>query len=268
MTYFSNVNVGSAPNDGTGDSLRQSFITLNNNFSYINQTIWPDISQNQLIADISSSYISRFNLIETAPGSTGLRILGSSIESSSFGNVGATYHGTSASLTGNVTVGNLIVNGTSTISSYTFESINNTIIGNSVPSEGTFTNLTSLADITMSGNLTGLSYVINSVTNSLSTNVNPSLSLTLGPGSNRKSLTAISVNVNTTITYSSITTGAERTLVLKNYQDGVVRQITLPNDFNNKGATTVLLGANASMLVRFIPFDTTDANVYVNITNN
>jgi hypothetical protein len=29
------INVGSAPNDGTGDSLRTSFIITNNNFSYL-----------------------------------------------------------------------------------------------------------------------------------------------------------------------------------------------------------------------------------------
>jgi hypothetical protein len=29
------INVGSSPNDGTGDSLRTAFITTNNNFSYL-----------------------------------------------------------------------------------------------------------------------------------------------------------------------------------------------------------------------------------------
>lgn len=66
MTHFSNVNVGLAPNDGTGDSLRNSFIILNNNFSYINQVIWPDISQAELTANLNSTYISRFNLAQAS----------------------------------------------------------------------------------------------------------------------------------------------------------------------------------------------------------
>ena len=34
-TSISLVNVGTAPNDGTGDSIRSAFQTVNNNFSYL-----------------------------------------------------------------------------------------------------------------------------------------------------------------------------------------------------------------------------------------
>ena len=62
---FSNVNVGTVPNDGTGDPLRTSFIKINENFQYINEKIWPnlEITPPSLTADITSSYISDFNLI-------------------------------------------------------------------------------------------------------------------------------------------------------------------------------------------------------------
>jgi hypothetical protein len=76
------------------------------------------------------------------------------------------------------------------------------------------------------------------------------------------------MNVNVTIGYSTITAGVERILVIKNRSDGVVRQITLPSSFNNKGSATVLIGANSSAMLHFIPFGTDSANVYVNITNS
>jgi hypothetical protein len=79
---------------------------------------------------------------------------------------------------------------------------------------------------------------------------------------------AVGINVNVTFSYSSITTGVERYVIVKNQNDGVVRQITLPSSFNNKGSTTVLIGANSSAMLQFIPFSTDSANVYVNITNN
>lgn len=65
---FSNVNVGTVPNDGTGDPLRTSFIKINENFQYINQKIWPnlEIDPPSLSADIVSSFISDFNLITAA----------------------------------------------------------------------------------------------------------------------------------------------------------------------------------------------------------
>lgn len=65
---FANVNVGSVPNDGTGDPLRTSFIKLNENFQYINEKIWPNllVDPPSLTADLVSSYISQFNLIQAS----------------------------------------------------------------------------------------------------------------------------------------------------------------------------------------------------------
>ena len=65
---FANVNVGAVPNDGTGDPLRTSFVKLNENFQYINEKIWPNllIDPPSLTADVVSSYISQFNLIQAS----------------------------------------------------------------------------------------------------------------------------------------------------------------------------------------------------------
>jgi hypothetical protein len=63
MAIFSNVNVGTAPNDGTGDSLRTSFTKVNENFQDI-LAIWPNVSENEIFANITSTYVSTFNLVE------------------------------------------------------------------------------------------------------------------------------------------------------------------------------------------------------------
>jgi hypothetical protein len=69
---FSNVNVGAAPNDGTGDPLRTSFTKINENFQYITDTIWPNIQVNSLSTDVVSTYISQFNLIQAQTIESGI----------------------------------------------------------------------------------------------------------------------------------------------------------------------------------------------------
>jgi hypothetical protein len=45
-TSISQVNVGVSPNDGTGDSIRSAFLTVNNNFSYLTAYTLTNISNN------------------------------------------------------------------------------------------------------------------------------------------------------------------------------------------------------------------------------
>ena len=286
MTDFVYVYTGAAPNDGTGNSIRDSFTILNDNFQYIHNNIWPDQSQNDLTANLTSSYISRFNLIQCA-----------TIYSESVGNVGTGYYGetytanvgfegplgttggnsalvSTLSATGNVTVANLFVNGTATFGTFTISSLNNTVIGNSSPASGAFTilsasdNITASKDIIMSsGNIANVRYISRGVSNLLGTNLSASTTIGLGFGTIPQ-YSAVSVNVNVTLGYSTITTGVERLFVFKNWPDGVARQITLPSTFNNKGTTVIPISANSSVMMHFIPFSTDSANVYVNITNN
>ena len=61
---FLSVNIGAAPNDGTGDPLRTAFTKLNDNFTHFTDTIWPNIQITRLTADVTSTYISTFNLLE------------------------------------------------------------------------------------------------------------------------------------------------------------------------------------------------------------
>lgn len=92
---FSNVNVGAAPNDGTGDPLRTSFTKINENFQYITDTIWPNIQISSLSTDVVSTYISQFNLIQAQTVQSGI-----------------TY----SNVTANLVVANAIVQTTSNIS--------------------------------------------------------------------------------------------------------------------------------------------------------
>lgn len=286
MTDFVYVYTGAAPNDGTGNSIRDSFTILNDNFHSIHNNIWPDQSQNDLTANITSTYISRFNLAQAA-----------TIYSESFGNVGANYYGetyvanvgfegplglaggnaaivSTLSATGNVTVANLTVNGVASLSSFSIASLNDTVIGNTSPSTGAFTTLSSTQDLTVGRNINmtdanigNVRYITRSVSNTLSGNLSPTTTLTMGL-STFKQYTAISINANVTFGYSSISPGVERVLIIKNWPDGTVRQLTFPSDFNNKNSTTVTIAANSSAMLYFMPFDTTSANVYVNITND
>jgi hypothetical protein len=289
MTDFVYVYTGAAPNDGTGNSIRDSFTILNENFRWFHGNIWPDQSQNDLTANITSTYISRFNLIQSGE-----------VQSGSFGNIDAssTYLGnvftasnsfqgrlgarggnaaivSTLSATGNVAVANLTVNGSATLSSLTISSLNNTIIGNITPSSGAFTTISSTGNITAgrdialsSANISGVRFLSRSISNSLSGNLTSPATIVISPSSTSAQYNAININVNVIVSYGTITTGTERFLVVKNQNDSVVRQITLPSAFNNKGSTTVLIGANSSAMLHFIPFDTDSANVYVNITNN
>lgn len=289
MTNFVYVYTGAAPNDGTGNSIRDSFTILNENFRWFHGNIWPDQSQNDLTANITSTYISRFNLVQSGE-----------VQSGSFGNTDAssTYLGnvftasnsfqgrlgarggnaaivSTLSATGNVTVANLTVNGSATLSSITINSLNNTIIGNVTPASGAFTTISSTGNITAgrdialtNANITGVRYLVKSITNSLASNLLATATIELTTENQPVSqFRAVSVNTNVTLGYGNITTGVDRVLVIKNQNDGVVRQMTLPSTFNNKGSTTIIIAANSSAMLHFIPFSTDSANVYVNITN-
>ena len=61
MPTFANINTGTAPNDGTGDSLRESFRTTNNNFSILNSIV---ADSGNITANIISTGISTFEQLD------------------------------------------------------------------------------------------------------------------------------------------------------------------------------------------------------------
>jgi len=306
--YFSNViTYPTVPlNSGEGDSLATAFQKLNQNFNTLSNIGNAEIR----VVGITSSYISIFNQLEAATiraqtvGNAGSNFSGNlfsgntvianvftantfstnTITATNYqGNIG-TGGGNAAIVTtlsasGNVSVGNLTVNGFATITSISLSGIENTPIGLTTANIGRFTNLTvtgtssTTGNVNVDGNLTvrtirGSRFIVKDVSNSLSTNVPAAFTLTLSPESNISQFSAATVNTNVTITYASITEGCDRNFVFRNFQNGTARQIVLPNSFNNKGASTVVLTANANVFMQFIPFDTTSANVFVKITNN
>lgn len=127
MALLPNINVGSAANDGTGDSIRDAFVIVNENFQLI-EAFFPNSDVANLTANITSTGTSIFNIanVDVLNVNTVSTFTASNI----------TVTGTSTFDTINVDVINA-----NTISNLTVEgniSVNVTSTGNS-----TFNNLTS-----------------------------------------------------------------------------------------------------------------------------
>ena len=282
---FLSVNVGVEPNDGLGDPLRTAFIKLNDNFTHFTDTIWPNIQITRLTTDVTSTYISTFNLLEA-----------DQIESSFVGNANTVFIGntfsvntfsvggfTSNILTANVLLGvlgniganaafvtNLNATGTATVSnltvnnSITASSINVSNIGNVIPGQATFTN------ISVTGNLANVRWIGRSISSQLQINQDQALDFGFSSAVSqyRMAILGNSSIFNSNITYNVIQPGVERIVVFKNNADSLsTRYITLPNDFNNLKKTNIEVSSTGSAFMHFIPFDTTATNVYVFIAN-
>lgn len=298
---FLSVNIGAAPNDGLGDPLRTSFSKINDNFTYLTDTIWPNIQITRLFTDITSSFISSYNLLQA-----------DSIESTFIGNANTQYIGNTFSvntfsvtsfvsntITGNVLVGvlgntganaafvtNLSVSQIGTIDNLTVNnditttSLNASNIGNVSPGKGYFTNLSVSENIS----LTGLTSTVGNVNFLIRDIVNPSFTVGSSfplninnihssiPGNQTSQYRLFTLGNSTVfvsnITYANISAGIERILVFRNNTDSLAtRYITLPTTFNSANTSNITISPGGSAYMHFIPFDTTSANVYVLIAN-
>lgn len=293
MPLLANINVGSAPNDGTGDSIRESFIIVNENFQYIEQ-FFPNTDSVNLNANITSNGTSYFNLVNVS----GVLTSTSNISTSGFylGN-GSQLTGVSAStaqfVTGNAqanitsvgTLNSLTVNGNVTSGNLnTIGSISGTII---TPTQTAITSVGTLSSLNVAGNiitsnitLSGISgrsrivadaVIIDKVglivyETSLLTNVN--INFANINFSNTFALTygLRTANANVTFNYGNITTGSNFTLHLKNTAGSIIYAL-LPNNTNNKGSNTVPITANSVATFTFVCYDATAANVVTTIIN-
>lgn len=296
---FLSVNIGAAPNDGTGDPLRTSFSKLNDNFTHFTDTIWPNIQITRLFSDITSSFISSFNLIQA-----------DNVEASFIGNANTQYIGNTFSvnsfsvdsfvsniISANVLIGvlgntganaafvtNLSVSQTATVNSLTVNnsitaaSLNSTIIGNSTPGEAFFTNVSVTNDIILGANSTigNIRFLTRDIINpdiTIGSNYNLNISVyasTPGlPTSQYRLYTLGNSSVFVTnIIYANISTGVERIHIFRNNANSLAtRYINLPNNFNNANVSNIAVSPGGSAFMHFIPFDTTAANVYVLIAN-
>lgn len=290
---FLSVNIGAAPNDGTGDPLRTSFSKLNDNFTHFTDTIWPNIQITRLFSDITSSFISSFNLIQA-----------DNVEASFIGNANTQYVGNTFAvntfsvdnfvsniISANVLIGvlgsananaafitNLVVSQTGTINnltvnnSITTTSLNTGVIGNTSPGLGFFTNLSVSGDISLgaSSNVGNVRWLTRDIISTDFT-VGSDLPLNLSRGTSSQyrlfTLGNASVFVSN-LTYSTISAGTERIYVFRNNTNSLAtRYITLPTAFNSANVANIAVSPGGSAFMHFIPFDNTSANVYVLIAN-
>jgi hypothetical protein len=289
MPLLANINVGSSPNDGTGDSIRDSFIIVNENFQFV-EAFFPNTSVIGLTANITSTGNSAFNNL-TITGTT--TSAGNISANYLFGNgsqltsVAAVTSGTATFVTGN-TQANITSVGTLTslnlTGNLTGSNISAGIIGNTGSSlVGTLatsaqTNITSvgtLSSLIVSGNLTGsslTSFVISNVfviaqavSNEFTTNITGTSNVRFT--TNRSNFNAFNINANVTFLYPApITSGIAKTVHVKNIS-GATRYIILPNSNNNKGSNTIPVSNGTVATFTFVPYDTTEANVAATITN-
>ena len=158
MALLPNINVGTSPNDGTGSSLRDAFIIVNENFQLI-EAFFPNSNVANLTANIQSTGTSTFNYVNA-----------NVVYSSIFGNAGALYYGNIATaaqpnITSLGNLSSLIVSGTLTSEGAT------TLTGNLSTSAGhTIQGAFSIPPFTLTSN----SYAITSTDTVVIANVSAS----------------------------------------------------------------------------------------------
>jgi hypothetical protein len=293
MPLLANINVGTSPNDGTGDSIRESFIIVNENFQFIEQ-FFPNTSTANLNANITSNGTSFFNTVNIG----GVLTSTSNISASGYfiGN-GSQLTGVSAStaqyVTANAqanitsvgTLSSLTVTGNVTASGYS-----GTIITPAQPnitSVGTLSTLSVAGNTTVSGNIVTSDLVFIGNVGRPKISANAAIIDKVGLIVYETSiLTAANIafaninfantfaltygyrvaNANVTFNYGNITTGSNFTLHLKN-TNGATIYALLPNNTNNKGSNTVPVTANTVATFTFMCYDTTAANVVATIIN-
>lgn len=295
MPLLANINVGSAPNDGTGNSIRDSFIIVNENFQFV-ESFFPNTGNIGLTANITSTGNSAFNNL-TITGTT--TSSGNISANYLFGNgsqltsVAATTSGTATFVTGNAqanitsvgTLTSLNLTGNLTGSNVSAGIIGNTgssLVGTlATPAQTNITSVGTLSSLTVSGNvafdnLTGLSLSSSVLSNVLviAQGVNNAFTINIGAtanvrfATNRSNFDSFNVNANVTFLYPApITSGIVKTVHVKNIS-GATRFMILPNSNNNKGANTIPVSNGTVATFTFVPYDTTEANVAATIIND
>lgn len=262
------INVGTSPNDGTGSSLRSSFIICNNNFSYLSS-----ISGN-------------------GSGTITANIIATSVQAATIGNSGAVLTGTlstaaQTNITSVGTLSGLTLGGALTGTTINAATVNASTIGNSgavltgtlstaaqtnITSVGALTGLSMATNASISGtglDLSTVRFLSRSASNLFGTNHASISNITLSTTSTRYSqITSDDVNVNITISYTgTITAGFQRYNAYRNVKASGNVYVTLPNSNNNKGTNLIPILASTTAFFTFTAFDSTSANVAVQIVN-
>jgi hypothetical protein len=295
MPLLANINVGSAPNDGTGDSIRDSFITVNENFQFI-ESFFPNTDVIALNANITSTGNSAFNNITITGTTTSTGNISANFftgNGSQLTSVSAVVAGTATTVTGNAqanitSVGTLT--GLTLTGNLTGSNVSAGIIGNagsalvgtlSTATQPNITSVGTLSSLTVSGNVivdnlsgatsgslvvSNLLVIAQAVNNEFTINVGTTSNIRFA--TNRSQYNSLNVNANVTFLYPSpITAGIVKTIHVKNIS-GATRYVILPNSNNNKGSNTIPVSNSTVATFTFVPYDTTEANVAATIINS
>lgn len=294
MPLLANINVGTNPNDGTGDSLRDAFIIVNENFQFV-EAFFPNTSNIALVANITSTGTSNFNIVNISGNVNS----SASINATEFVGAGGKLTGVVAAyVSGNTqsninalgTLTGLTLSGTltgTTLQAATIGNTGSTLVGTlSTPGQtnittvGNLTNLTVngtvsiLGSISTVGNITGNTAITVSNVQSVVYNVYNGAnggnvtSHTVQFLPNNSSRKLLEINSNITISYSSsVFVGLAHWAYIKN-RSASVANIILPDTNNNLGTTVVRVNGGSVAYLEFTPFDATTGNVMVFVANN
>ena len=141
-----------------------------------------------------------------------------------------------------------------------------------ITSVGTLTGLSMATNASISGtglDLSTVRFLSRSASNLFGTNHASISNITLSTTSTRYSqITSDDVNVNITVSYTgTITAGFQRYAAYRNVKASGNVYVTLPNSNNNKGTNLIPILASTTAFFTFTTFDSTSANVAVQIVN-
>jgi hypothetical protein len=296
MPLLANINVGSAPNDGTGANLRSAFTTVNENFQFV-EAFFPNTSNIALTANIDSTGTSTFNnvtvsnltvsnnfIVGTLPGLTlSGNLIGTSIQAATIGNAGSSLTGTLATaaqpnITSIGTLTSLGLSGTlsgTTVEAATIGNTGSSLIGTltsasqtNITSVGQLSSLSIAANASVLGanltvgRVTGLLRTVNHLIGSNTT----AFSIPFNTNTATQ-LHSLQINANCTISYTSVFSGLQHFMTVKNVS-GSTANIILPNANNNKVSNVIPVTTNSVASFIFTSFDTTSSNVTVTVISS
>lgn len=189
--------------------------------------------------------------------------------------VGGDVHVTSTTISSDTSSGALQVSGGVGIAGnlYVGGNISATLVTATQPYITSVGNLTSLSLTTGSNvsgangfNITNLKSITYTVASLIGSNTT---AITANLVNNYHSRIALDVNANITISYSSsIDSGSEKHIFIRNVNGSSTANIILPNSNNNKGTNVIPISAGTVASVMLLSVDTTEANVMATIINS
>jgi len=277
MPLLPNINVGTAPNDGTGDTIRNAFIKVNENFQFI-ESFFPNTDVANLTPNITSTGTSTFNVLNAATiGNTGAAVVASTVNSAAvnsatIGNAGSTLIGSTVNA---ATIGNAGA-------TLTGATLNAATIGNSGSLiEGTLTtasqpNITAIGP-SLTSNISILGNIIlenKTIANARAIQLNSTVS---GAGG---SFNIGFLNSNSTLVSFFMTSNINLTLVgtveagiqkefyfINNTATEKSANIFVNSNRTNKGTNSISIASNTVTLIKMVSIDTTSSNIVAIISN-